>query len=193
MGFLIFTLLVVVVIIAVKLIMSQKEPPTVTQMELAQKMYSTKPIDSEREYAKIEAMIQAEELGRDDVLKALQADTYTGELPQRRGDGGWTSIFDELRILSIAGINHRQGIDRYKGRNTIALVPEPTNEFDQQAIKVLAEDGHLLGYVQRNQTDMVRSWTRDTFPKYCIARIEAHEDEDDGHRFYTGYIYFKKL
>ena len=71
-------------------------------------------------------------------------------------------------------------------------MPEPKNEFDPQAIKVLAEDGHHLGYIRRDQTDMVRSWARDEFPMYCTCRIEEHEDDGDGHRFYTGFIYLLK-
>lgn len=149
--------------------------------------------DAEKECACIEALIQAAEAGHDDVHRQIEDGTYKGPWPERRNDGAWTSIFDDLRILSIAGINHRQNISHYKGRNTVALVPEPKNEFDPNAIKVVAEDGHHLGYIQRHQTDMVRAWAHDKFPHYCIARIDEHEDEDDGHRFYTGYIYFKKL
>ena len=147
----------------------------------------------ENECARIEALIQSAEAGHDDVHQQIEDGTYKGPWPEHRGDGAWTSIFDDLRILSIAGINHRQGIDQYKGRNTVALVPEPKNEFDPNAIKVVAEDGHHLGYIHRDQTDMVRAWAHDTFPHYCICMIQEHDDEDDGHRFYTGYIYFKKL
>ena len=140
-----------------------------------------------------EAATQAKESGHDDVYQAIMANTYDGALPERRSDGGWTSIFDDLRILSIAGINHRQNIVRYKGRNTVALVPEPSNEFDPDAIKVIAEDGHHLGYIHRDQTDMVRSWAHDKFPFYCVAMIQEHEDDVDEHHFYTGYLYIKKI
>ena len=139
-----------------------------------------------------EAATQAKESGHDDVYQAIMDNIYGGPLPERRSDGGWTSIFDDLRILSIAGINHRQNIVRYKGRNTVALVPEPSNEFDPDAIKVIAEDGHHLGYIHRDQTDMVRSWAHDKFPFYCVAMIQEHEDETDEHHFYTGYLYIKK-
>ena len=54
---------------------------------------------------------------------------YTGPLPERRDDGGWLSIYDNLRILKIAGINHRQGISRYVG-SCAPSVPEPDNEYD---------------------------------------------------------------
>ena len=141
---------------------------------------------------KIEAMTQADEAGHEDVKAQIMTGTYQGDLPDKRSDGAWTSIFDDLRILTVAGINHREGIRRYMGRNMVALVPEPTNEFDPQAIKVVAEDGHHLGYVRRDQTEMVHSWARDQFPMYCVCRIEEKEDEDDGHKFFVGYLYIKK-
>ena len=173
------------------------------QKEIAVNMYGGMPavtsglndkpvIDVEKECARIEALIQAREAGHDDVHQQIEDETYTGPWPERRSDGAWTSIFDDMRILSIAGINHRQGIVRYKGRNMAALVPEPSNEFDPNAIKVVAEDGHHLGYIHRDQTEMVRSWAHDHFPHYCVAMVLEHDDEDDGHRFYTGYIYFIK-
>ena len=149
--------------------------------------------DAKRLLALTEAATQAKESGHDDVYQAIMANTFDGPLPKRRADGGWTSIFDDLRILSIAGINHRQNIVRYKGRNTVALVPEPSNEFDPDAIKVIAEDGHHLGYIHRDQTDMVRSWAHDKFPFYCVAMITEHDDEMDEHHFYTGYLYIKKI
>lgn len=167
------------------------------QKEIANSMYGEPEQDVpvlnvEKECARIEALIQASESGHDDVHQQIEDGTYTGPWPERRSDGAWTSIFDDLRILSIAGINHRQGIVRYKGRNMAALVPEPTNEFDPNAIKVVAEDGHHLGYIHRDQTEMVRSWAHDHFPHYCVAMVLEHDDEDEGHRFYTGYIYFIK-
>ena len=172
------------------------------QKEIAVNMYGGMPavtsglndkpvIDVEKECARIEALIQASESGHDNVHQQIEDGTYTGPLPERRSDGAWTSIFDDLRILSIAGINHRSNIVRYKGRNMIALVPEPTNKFDPDAIKVVAEDGHHLGYIRRDQTQMVRSWARDKFPFYCVGMIMEHDDEDDGHRFFTGYLYIK--
>ena len=198
MGFFYFIFAVAVVSFVVIIIMSRNDQPTALQQELAERMYgSTQPEKSDDDLLKdaelmrqqIEAMIQADETNRHEVHQQILDGEYTGPLPERRGDGGWTSIFDDLRILSIAGINHRQGIVRYTGRNTVALVPEPQNEFDANAIKVLAEDGHHLGYIRRDQTEMVRAWARDEFPMYCTCRIEEREDNDDGHRFYVGFLY----
>lgn len=199
MGFFVFLFIVCLIAFIVfifKVNVDHKE----VQKDITISMYGGAPVINkpepdivdglEKECARIEALIQAAEAGHDDVHQQIEDGTYTGPWPERRNDGAWTSIFDDLRILSIAGINHRQNISHYKGRNTVALVPEPQNEFDPNAIKMVAEDGHHLGYIRRDQTEMVRSWAHDKFPHYCIARIEEHEDEDDGHRFYTGYLYF---
>ncbi|MBR5884509.1 MAG: HIRAN domain-containing protein [Bacteroidaceae bacterium] len=143
--------------------------------------------------SKAEAMIQANLSGHQMVADAINTGSYTGPLPEKRSDGGWLSIFDNLRILKIAGINHRNDIGQYTGRVDCALVPEPTNEFDPDAIKVVAEDSHHLGYIPSDQTDFVRSMTACEFPYRCTAFIHEHEDEDDGHKFYTGFVYIKRL
>ena len=142
MGFFVFVFVVCVIIFMVFIFMGNADHEDV-QKELANSMYGEPEqdvpvIDVEKECARIEALIQAREAGHDDVHKQIEDGTYTGPWPERRSDGAWTSIFDDMRILSIAGINHRQGIVRYKGRNMAALVPEPTNEFDPDAIKVVA-------------------------------------------------------
>lgn len=187
MGLFLFFLLIVVV-----LVWYLMTHDTTTEQQEPKKSEEDVLANANRLLALTEAATQAKESGHDDVYQAIMANTYDGPLPERRADGGWTSIFDDLRILSIAGINHRQNIVRYKGRNTVALMPEPSNEFDPDAIKVIAEDGHHLGYIHRDQTDMVRSWAHDKFPFYCVAMIQEHEDVADGHRFYTGYLYIIK-
>ena len=142
---------------------------------------------------RIQAAIQAGIVGDRLTVSAIESNTYTGPLPEPRGDGGWLSIYDNLRILKIAGINHRQGISRYVGRVECALVPEPDNEFDPDAIKIVAEDRHHLGYIPSGQTEMVCWLTANEFPYRCTAFIEACEDETDGHKFFVGYVYIKRL
>ena len=187
-----FWLIIIIVILwmIVKVVTSDTTPE---QQQEPKKSDEDVLADAQLLLALTEAATQAKESGHDDVYQTIMDNIYGGPLPERRSDGGWTSIFDDLRILSIAGINHRQNIVRYKGRNTVALVPEPSNEFDPDAIKVIAEDGHHLGYIHRDQTDMVRSWAHDKFPFYCVAMIQEHEDEADEHNFYTGYLYIKKI
>ena len=140
-----------------------------------------------------QALIQAEVVGDHLTETSINAGTYTGPLPERRDDGGWISIYDNLRIFKIAGINHRQGISRYVGRVECALVPEPDNEYDPDAIKIVAEDRHHLGYIPSGQTDLVCSLTANEFPYRCTAFIEEREDEDDGHKFFIGFVYIRRL
>lgn len=142
---------------------------------------------------RIQAVIQAEIVGDMLTMDSIKRNDYHGPLPERRDDGGWLSIYDNLRILKIAGINHRQGISRYVGRVECALVPEPDNEYDPDAIKIVAEDRHHLGYIPSGQTSLVCSLSANEFPYRCTAFIEAHEDEIDGHKFFTGYVYIKRL
>lgn len=140
-----------------------------------------------------EALIQAELAGKDTIRDAILSNSYSGPWPERRDDGGWLSVFDNLRILKIAGINRREGIGRYVGRVDCALVPEPDNEFDPEAIKVVADDRHHLGYIPADQTAFVRSLTAGEFPYKATTFIEEKEDEVDGHRFFVGYVYIKRL
>lgn len=150
-------------------------------------------LNLKNEARRIQAFIQAGIVGDNLTVDAINDGIYNGPLPERRDDGGWLSIYDNLRILKIAGINHREGISRYVGRVECALVPEPDNEYDPDAIKIVAEDRHHLGYIPSGQTDMVCWMTANEFPYRCTAFIEAHEDDDDGHKFFTGFVYIKRL
>lgn len=140
-----------------------------------------------------QALIQADLVGDHLTETSINAGTYTGPLPERRGDGGWLSIYDNLRIFKIAGINHRQGISRYVGRVECALVPEPDNEYDPDAIKIVAEDRHHLGYIPSGQTNTVCWLAANEFPYRCTAFIDECKDETDGHKFFVGFVYIKRL
>lgn len=168
-----------------------------TQRELAAKLTGNNDnstddlIESLRiETARIEAYIQAEMVGDKKTVETIKSETYDGPLPEKRNDGGWLSIYDNLRILKIAGINHRSGIIRYRGRIESILVPEPTNKYDPDAIMVLCKDDrHHLGYIPSDMTDFVRSMANDMFPMDCISMITEEEDDMDGHRFFIGFVY----
>jgi len=190
----IFVLIVIGVVIFA-LVKTAQTDHNAVQKELADKMYGSEDIvkDLETETRRIQAFIQANIVGDRFVADAINTGSYTGPLPEKRSDGGWLSIFDNLRILKIAGINHRSGIAKYVGRVECALVPEPDNEYDSQAIKIVAEDRHHLGYISTYQTDLVRSLSANEFPYRCTAFIDEHEDEFDGHKFFTGFVYIKRL
>lgn len=192
------TLLIIfaIIVFAICLYGSRKnESIEQIQKRLAEEKYANdQKVDNlQNDTRRIEAVIQAEIVGDMLTMDSIKRNDYHGPLPERRDDGGWLSIYDNLRILKIAGINHRQGISRYVGRVECALVPEPDNEFDPDAIKVVAEDRHHLGYIPSGQTEMVRWLTANEFPYRCAAFIEACEDETDGHKFFVGYVYIKRL
>lgn len=144
----------------------------------------------ERVAVRVETMIQSEMVGDEATHQAVVNETYQGPWPEKRGDGGYLSLYDNLRILKIAGINYRQNIKGYTGRIESALVPDPKNEYDPDAIKVIAEDGHMLGFIRRDQTDMVRSWTGEKFPYYCRSFIHEISDDDEK-KTYEGFVYIK--
>ena len=171
-----------------------------TQRELAAKISGDKAdvdvndlldeVESIRRHA--EVLIQADSVGDTATHEAIMNGTYDGPYPEKRADGAYLSLYDNLRILKIAGINYCTGMNRYKGRVMCALVPEPNNEYDPNAIKIVAIDRHHLGYIPSEQTDFVRSLTGGDFPYKCEAHIYEAEDEDDGHTFYYGSVYIKR-
>lgn len=143
--------------------------------------------------ARAQALIQAGIVGDHFAVDAINQGTYNGPLPERRANGGWLSIYDNLRILNIAGINFCKGLDQYVGRVEGLLVPEPENPHDPYAIKVTADDGHHLGYIPSEYTDFVRSLAANEFPYKCTSFIDEREDELDGHKFFVGFVYIKRL
>ena len=148
--------------------------------------------DLKKMAAKIEVMNQAKAVGDDKTVEAIMNENYHGMIPEKHADGLYPSMYPNLMILKIAGINFRQGINRYTGRVMCALVPEPDNEYDQDAIKIVAEDRHHLGYIPTEHTYFVRSLAGDTFPYRCEAHIYEAEDETDGHKFFYGFVYIKR-
>ena len=74
----------------------------------------------------------------------------------------------------IAGLSHRKNIDNYFGECVGTLEAEPTNEYDPNAIKVLAADGHHVGYVPMDQTQYVRNFT--TLPCPCYIYIGKNDE-----------------
>ena len=194
MAFLIIVL-VLLAVVAIVVNVAQSAPShEQTQRELAAKTAGVDSLMSDIEVLKLktEVMIQSKIVGDTKTYEALLDNAYDGPWPEERAGGGYLSLYDNLRILKISGINYRQGINRYTGRVMCALVPEPDNEFDPDAIKIVAEDRHHLGYIPTEQTDFVRSMTGNTFPYRCEAHIYEAENEDDGHNFFYGFVYIKR-
>ena len=81
----------------------------------------------------------------------------------------WPKDYDQFDVVefSIAGISHRDNIDHYLGEFVGILQPEPDNRYDANAIKVLASDGHHVGYVPKDMTDEVRIAANLPCPCFC--------------------------
>lgn len=84
--------------------------------------------------------------------------------------------------FDIAGMSYRENIDDYLGEHVGTLEAEPDNDYDPNAIKVLAEDGHHVGYVPKDMTARVREFT--TLPCRCYFYI----GENDGTYYSDAYI-----
>lgn len=194
MGTLIFVIIGVAVVFFVIHVTRAAKSYEETQKEVAANLNGKTDDDLIKEavgfMTKSEALKQAELCGDDVTKNAILNNTYKGQWPERRDDGGWLSIYDDLRILKVAGMNYRTGIGRYKGFIDVALVPEPQNEFDSNAIKVIASDRHHLGYVASHQTDFVRSLTGEKFPYRC--KCDIYEGENDEEKYYEGFLYIVK-
>ena len=71
--------------------------------------------------------------------------------------------------FDIAGMSFRENIEEYIGEHSGTLEAEPTNPYDANAIKILAEDGHHVGYVPKDMTSEIRNST--TLPCTCYFYI----------------------
>lgn len=102
----------------------------------------------------------------------------------------WPKIkgIERLDYLSfeIAGMTYRDRILLYTGEHVGTLKAEPTNPYDSNAIKVLAEDGYHVGYVPRDMTDEVRKFA--TLPCRCYFYIGSYYDVEGAHYYSSCYI-----
>lgn len=84
--------------------------------------------------------------------------------------------------FDIAGMSFRENIEEYTGEHSGTLEAEPTNPYDANAIRILAEDGHHVGYVPKDMTAEVRKHSK--LPCRCYFYI----GENDGSYFSDCYI-----
>ena len=88
----------------------------------------------------------------------------------------------EVLEFTIAGMSYRDDIDDYLGEHVGTLEAEPTNPYDYNAIKILAEDGHHVGYVPKDMAAEVRKSA--ILPSTCYFYI----GENDGTYYSDAYI-----
>ena len=67
----------------------------------------------------------------------------------------------------IAGITHGEHIDEHLGEFMATLVPDPTNPYDANAIKIMTDNGHRVGFVPRDMTATIRDFTLLPCQCYC--------------------------
>ena len=84
--------------------------------------------------------------------------------------------------FNIAGITHGERASEHLGEFIANLVPEPTNPYDSDAIKIVTDNGHRIGYVPRDTTSAIRDFT--SLPCTCYCYIGQH----DGTYFSDCYI-----
>ena len=82
--------------------------------------------------------------------------------------------------FDIAGMSFRKNINEYLGEHIGTLEAEPTNPYDANAIKILAEDGHHVGYVPKDMTSEVRKHSK--LPCRCYFYIGKNEGTYYSHR-----------
>jgi hypothetical protein len=84
--------------------------------------------------------------------------------------------------FNIAGITYGEHVSEHLGEFIANLVPEPTNPYDPDAIKIVTDNGHRIGYVPRDITSKIRAFTN--LPCTCYCYI----DQRDGTYFSDCYI-----
>lgn len=130
---------------------------------------------------------QAEEHNDQDTIQAVLNMTYDGPMPEQKPDGSYTSIYATYLRYNIAGINYRKRIKDYVGKTMGYIQPEPTNQYDPNAIAVYAEDGHHLGYIPEAETFEVYD-LKLPFPIKAYCEIEECYDYDRQRNFFVGHI-----
>lgn len=173
---LIIIILCVLVILLIVKIYKATEPKQTQE----QKRYELS--DAERE-----AMRQAEDVWDMSTYFAIQSGEYTGSLPEHIVGGHWTDLYPDIYRTKIAGINFRKDAKSYSGQIIdCMLYPDPKNEYDPNAIKIVTNDYTHIGFIPADETDCIRQWVNNKLPYPCRARIQecTESDYNDRERTY---------
>lgn len=92
----------------------------------------------------------------------------------------------ECMEFNIAGVSYRKGIDKYLGEFEGRLIEEPHNPYDANAIKIVAADGHHVGYVPKDMTNEVRQLKK--LPCKCFCFIGKRYENNRSYYFTDCYI-----
>ena len=133
---------------------------------------------------------QAEERGDSETVQQALNLTYERQMPIQKPDGSYSSIYNPVWDMNIAGINFRKGISKYVGEFVGYLKPEPENEYDEDAIAIYHSDGNKLGYIPADYTDDLHNQNIQ-FPFIVWGVIEDDFDYDENRKYYRGKIYIE--
>jgi len=133
---------------------------------------------------------QAEQVGDTKTVQEILNMTYEGIFPVQLFDGTYTNLYSKVYEYNISGINYRTAasIKRCVGDFHARLIPEPTNDFDPNAIKIVHEGNIHLGYIPAESTGHVRKNFQ--LPAYCWGHIDEHRDYD-GRQYFTGTVWLE--
>lgn len=135
---------------------------------------------------------EQDRLAREAYEREQQEKTRLAEMEQQERERREFNEKYKVLTFPIAGLNFRSGISRYIGEHEVRLVEEPDNEFDPEAIKIIAADGNHIGYVPRDRTAEVRAFAE--LPIYGIADIDEdydYDDEDNKRKYCYGKVYLQ--
>lgn len=183
-------LIAIIVLIMVIMIKALKNPKDVKSQN------APAPERKELSDAEREAMRQAEEVWDMKTVLAIQFGHYEGPLPDHIVGGHWTDLYPNIYRTKIAGINFRKDAKTYAGQIIdCMLYPDPKNDYDPNAIKVVTNDYTHIGFIPADETQYIREWVNNQLPYPCRARIQEQTDYDydDRERTYlTGNICINK-
>lgn len=136
--------------------------------------------------------IMAEQMAKDEPKKKRETLRY---FCTSDNGYGYITVWPKDQMIpdymefDIAGTSYRKGLMKYTGEFKGRLEEEPTNEYDPKAIKILAEDGHHVGYVPKGMTDSIRDFM--SLPCTCYCYL--HRRREDGKYIFFGSAYITHI
>ena len=184
-----FIIVLLIIIATIYIITSNKSKNATQTKEASSKMEDVPPATSEKETSIPSfSEFMTKEMAKDEPKKKRETLRYFCT-----SDNGYGYITvwpkDQMKPdyieFDIAGTSYRKGLMKYTGEFKGRLEEEPTNEYDPKAIKILAEDGHHVGYVPKSMTDCIR----DFMPLPCTCYCYLHRRHEDGKYIFFGSAY----
>ena len=163
--FVFFLIIIIVLFVIAKSVSNKKEPQQPSQQPIHFDL-----MDDNGDPLKSEPVIQELQ-----YFCTKDSGYYVSVWPKNQKTGDYLEF-------EIAGMSYRENIDGYLGEHVGTLEAEPTNHYDANAIKILAEDGHHVGYIPKDMTASVRGFS--TLPCQCYFYI----GENDGSYYSDAYI-----